>query len=315
MIKIKDVAWGRLTAPDLDAMEEFLVNFGMVRVERTKNRLYMRGTGPAHHLHITELADTPRFIGAAFYAKSEDDLKKIAKAAGASGIEHLDEPGGGQRVRLKEPNGYQIEIVHGIPDAKPIKVERQPINWRETLFERTGDLMRLKKEPAHVMRMGHVVLFSPKVVETTRWFRETLGLIQSDDVYAGTEQNIIGTFSRADNGEDFVDHHIFFCAHHPEKTGLHHLSFEVEDIDDVFVGHEFLKSIGKYKHHWGIGRHLLGSQVYDYWRDPWGRVHEHWTDSDRLNVHSGSHIHPVEKGLANQWGSPPPPDSRGHVTP
>ena len=35
---------------------------------------------------------------------------------------------------------------------------------------------------------------------------------------------------------------------------------------------------------WGIGRHLLGSQVYDYWADPWGRVHEHWADTDRLNV-------------------------------
>ena len=31
----------------------------------------------------------------------------------------------------------------------------------------------------------------------------------------------------------------------------------------------------------GRGRHLLGSQVYDYWSDPWGRVHERWADTDR----------------------------------
>ena len=41
---------------------------------------------------------------------------------------------------------------------------------------------------------------------------------------------------------------------------------------------------------WGLGRHVLGSQVYDYWSDPWGRVHEHWADSDRLNVANGSNL-------------------------
>jgi hypothetical protein len=25
--------------------------------------------------------------------------------------------------------------------------------------------------------------------------------------------------------------------------------------------------VDKYPHEWGIGRHLLGSQMYDYWRD------------------------------------------------
>ena len=73
----------------------------------------MRGTDPAHHLHVTEKGE-PKYVGFAYYAPSEDDLKRIAKAPGASGIEHLDEPGGGMRVRLTEPNGYQIEVVHGI---------------------------------------------------------------------------------------------------------------------------------------------------------------------------------------------------------
>ncbi|HEX9836799.1 MAG TPA: catechol 2,3-dioxygenase, partial [Alphaproteobacteria bacterium] len=103
IIKVRDIAFGRLQAPDLDAEEEFLVNFGMVRQERTKDALYMRGTGPFHHLHVTHLGPAPRLIGFAYYAGSEDDLKRIAKAPGASGIETLDEPGGGKRVRLTEP--------------------------------------------------------------------------------------------------------------------------------------------------------------------------------------------------------------------
>ena len=41
MIKVTDLAYGRLGAPDLDRMEEFLVDFGMVRADRTKKALYV----------------------------------------------------------------------------------------------------------------------------------------------------------------------------------------------------------------------------------------------------------------------------------
>src|SRR5262249_38779244 len=112
-IKITDIAYGRLRAPDLDVMEEFLTHFGLVNVERTNNALYMRGSDPAHHIHITEKGD-PKFVGMAFYARNVEDLKKVSRLPGASGIEAMDEPGEGKRVRLTEPNGFQIEVVHGI---------------------------------------------------------------------------------------------------------------------------------------------------------------------------------------------------------
>ena len=65
VIKVEDIAYGRLRAPDLDAMEEFLTTFGMVRSERTRDALYMRGTDPDHHIHVTEKGD-PAFVGLAF---------------------------------------------------------------------------------------------------------------------------------------------------------------------------------------------------------------------------------------------------------
>ena len=114
--KVTDIAYGRLRSPDLDVMEEFLTRFGMHRSERTANALYMRGTDPVHHIHVTEKGD-PKFVGIAYHAPSEDDLKTLAKAPGASGIENIDEPGGGKRVRLTEPNGYQIEVVCGMDEG------------------------------------------------------------------------------------------------------------------------------------------------------------------------------------------------------
>ena len=98
-IKAADFAFPRMEAPDLDAMEEFLTHFGMVRAERTPDALYMRGADSHHHLHAVHKGGT-KFIGFAYHAASEDDLKRLAKLPGASGIETLNEPGGGRRVRL-----------------------------------------------------------------------------------------------------------------------------------------------------------------------------------------------------------------------
>jgi len=314
MLKVRDLVYGRLRAPDLDAMEAFLDDFGMMKVARTRNALYYRGSEASHHIEIVEKGDGASLVGFAFAVGSEDDLQRAARLPGASGIETMDEPGGGRRVRLSEPNGYQIELVHGIEAVDRIPVRRQALNVRDERFARVGEPMRITPGPATVMRIGHVVLGTPKVRETVQWFRQTLGLIASDDVYAGSKDNLIGSFNRLDRGDEYVDHHVLFCITN-ERVGLNHLSFEVVDIDDVFMGHQHLKATGKYEHMWGIGRHLLGSQVYDYWSDPWRRVHEHWADTDRLNAKNGSNLISVEQGLTSQWGEPPPEKFIHHVSP
>ena len=216
-------------------------------------------------------------------------------------------------MRLTEPNGYQIEVVHGIAPVNPIATKRQKLNTGLEPLSRAGELMRLPKGPSHVKRIGHGVMMTPKFPETVAWFREMLGFICSDDVYAGDKNNLIGSFNRCDRGEHYVDHHVFFCLNH-EKTGLNHLSFEVMDIDDVCMGHDYLAQFGKYEHMWGIGRHVLGSQVYDYWADPWGHVHEHWADSDRLNLANGSNLVPADEALTSQWGEAPPEKFINHAS-
>ncbi len=312
-IKVTDIAYGRLATPDLDQAEEFLTAFGMVRAARTPKALYMRGTDPAHHIHVTELG-APRFVGLAFTAASEEDLEKLARIEGASKVEAIDAPGGGKRVRLKEPNGYQIEVVHGIATLERLPVRRNVLNWGAEKLRRRGELTRLPAGPSQVKRLGHAVMMTPKVDPSIKWFRDTLGLLPTDDVYTDAPGNILASFNRVDRGDQYVDHHVFLCIK-GAKTGLNHFAFEIQDIDDVMMGHEHLKSKGKYRHAWGIGRHVLGSQVFDYWYDPWGRAHEHWTDVDMLNASTPPNLVPAEVGLHSQWGDSAPQEFIEHASP
>jgi hypothetical protein len=136
---------------------------------------------------------------------NEDDLATISKLPATSDIETIDAPGGGKRVKLTEPNGYTIEIVHGIEAVQPIHVVRQSINSGGAApFDGAGEVIRFAAGPSSVKRIGHAVLGSPKNQETVRWFLDTLGLVCSDDVYAGDQDNIIGQFSWIDSGDDWL---------------------------------------------------------------------------------------------------------------
>ncbi len=220
----------------------------------------------------------------------------------------------GRRVRLKDPDGYQIEVVYGLEPVAKLPLTNNPLNLATDRARRAGDLNRLKRGPAQVMRMGHGVIMTRQFKKALEWYRGTLGFLRSDEVYSGDPDTIVGSFNRCDRGEDFVDHHTLFCIA-GERTGLNHFSYEVRDIDDVMMGHDHLRTKGKYKHMWGIGRHHLGSQVYDYWCDPWGRVHEHWTDSDRINIHHTPTLAKAGEGTRGPWGDPAPREFQEHATP
>src|SRR5258708_26611458 len=149
VVKVTDLAFGRLRSPSLDEAEEFLTHFGLVRTERTKDRLYMRGTDPTPHVHITQLGPS-KFLGLGFYVDSEDDLAKLAKAPGARGIENIDEPGGGKRVRIADPHGYDIDVIHAQRAPAALAVRKHVVNWGDAKLRRAGPLIRLNPPPSQV---------------------------------------------------------------------------------------------------------------------------------------------------------------------
>ena len=299
LIKVRDLAYARFRAPDLDLMETFLEHFGLTRSARTETALYMRATDNDHHVHVTELGE-PAFVGPAFYASSEADLGILSQSEGASSVEEIKEPGGGKRVRMKDPDGFEVEIVHGIKTLEKIPVKNSYKTNNGNDIRRKGELVRLESGPVQCKRVGHIVLNVTNFKASDSFYKSNFGFISSDECQNSDGETIFA-FNRLDKGKEYVDHHTLLTVPATEAS-LGHLAFEVEDINAVYLGHEHLKSKG-YQHSWGIGRHILGSQIFDYWFDPLGFRVEHWTDGDLLNNEIPMGNTPADTALDVQWGT------------
>ena len=79
MSKAIDLAYVIYQVTELDRMESFLTDFGLVPVGRVNGALYMRGTGPSPYIHVTLAGATNRFVGGALRMRSRDDLLALAK--------------------------------------------------------------------------------------------------------------------------------------------------------------------------------------------------------------------------------------------
>ncbi|MBP6012936.1 MAG: VOC family protein [Alphaproteobacteria bacterium] len=303
MIKVDDIAFVRFKAPDLDQMETFLTDFGLVRAHRDADTLYMTGSGPDPYLHVTHKGE-PGFAGVAFKARSLDDLNAFAKSQDAK-VEALDGPGGGKVVRLTDPNGHPVELVAGRSPVKETAL--RPLGTLNDAHKRPrrNELKRVGQGPSHVIRLGHCVLNVVDFRASEAWYKERFGFITSDEIKLSPEF-ALGAFMRCDRGEEPADHHTIFLVG-TGTPGFNHAAFEVADFDDLMSGHDVLKEKA-YTHQWGIGRHYLGSQIFDYWKDPWGHTLEHWTDGDLLTASWGSRDSSLPELAGVQWGMKMPPN-------
>lgn len=287
---ISGMAYVRLSSPDLGRMQAWLEDFGMVPVDRDAARLYMRGIGDAPFLHVTEVGPP----GAISFAYDVADLDRAAGLPGAGPVEPLDAPGGGRRVRLRGPGGIGIELVAGRERVAPLPP--RPL-------VRTPDGASRAAGPARVRRIAHTAYMTQDLPGTIDWYQRTLGVIPSDELIVG-EGNMLGQFDRVDLGDEPVDHHVIFLLRGP-KTGMHHVSFEVEGIDDIFFGYDHMLQ-GGHDHVRGIGRHALGSQIFNYWMSPDDQMHEHWISQERLNASSAFNRIKIGEGMSYDTGEAPP---------
>ena len=301
MTRAEDIAHVRFAAPDLGAMRAFLEDFGLFCFEEN-GRLYGRGADGAPFAHVTEAGDAG-FKGVAFRVASLADLQALATADGLA-VEPAGTPGGGHVVRLTDPDGHAVEAVTGQTWRDPAIPESEAPFNSAAARRRLRTPVRVAQSPSHVRRLGHLVLNVANFRRSEAWYKARFGFITSDEIEAAPGL-AIGAFMRCDRGDVPTDHHTLFLAQLPPGPGFNHAAFEVEGLDDLMAGHDHLKRAGRTAA-WGVGRHVLGSQIFDYWKDPWGHELEHWTDGDLFAAADGSRLSNMRELLDVQWGAPFP---------
>ncbi len=300
MTAIKDVLYVRFCVTDLQAQQKFLDDFGFqTRIDA--GLLMARGTDGSPYIYLAEEASEPAFVSVGFAAESEAALRDIAAIDGAS-IEPNPLSGGGLIARLTDPNGFSVEVVADIADSSSLTVAGRSGFNDGAEKQRLGERVAFAAPECLVKRLGHVVLMVKDFGETFAWYQRRLGLLISDEIVMdkdGQEQSL-GAFTRCNRGEEYVDHHTVFFIN-AGHADFNHAAFEVANWDVLMQSHYSMKKAG-HQHSFGVGKHILGSQTFDYWKDPNGFMLEHFTDGDLFNESFGSHKRSPADLMGTHWG-------------
>lgn len=196
--------------------------------------------------------------------ESAADLAAIrAKIAAAPGF--VDAP----LLGCTDPNGLAVRFR--VSEKRALALKGSPMNtWDAMVRVDTPGAIYERAQPIEV---GHVVFFTDKLAETTRFYVESLGFALSDS-YPGR-----GVFLRtAPRGGH---HDLFLLAPPNGKPGLNHVAFAVRDIHEVFGGGLAISRAG-WETQLGPGRHPISSAYFWYVKNPAGALAEYYADEDVL---------------------------------
>lgn len=310
VIKVRDLAWLEFEKPDLNRAEAFARAFGFTTALRTDDEVHLRGTDPGSPCVVIRRGGRSRFVGPAFTAQDVADVNRLAAATGVT-VGRLPDSIGGVVADLADPRGIPVRVVAGM-DELPELPGQQPhtFNFGHQVT-RTNATQRPPREPARVQRLGHVVLQSTTYLESLNWYLDHFGLIVSDFMYypGQRERGPAMSFIRCDRGSTPTDHHTLAMVLGPSDRYVHS-AYQVSDLDAIAAGGEHLRELG-YQRSWGIGRHIQGSQIFDYWRDPDGFLVEHFADGDLFDSTLEPGWAPLTASGLAQWGPPATKDFLG----
>src|SRR5208282_5495245 len=224
-------------------------DFGFTVADRTPETVLLRGRQAAAACLVVRRGPQARFVGPTFAAAARDDLDRLARGAGGTVAAHQ----GGHAVLLRDPSGFPVRVVHGVPDLAPLPGRAPlPMNFGSGPA-RANATQRPARRPAEIQRLGHVALGTTRFRAALEWYLDTLGLIVSDFLYLDGQRDRgpAMAFIRCDLGSVPADHHTLAMALQPD-TGYVHSAYEVTDLDEVAASGEYLREQG-YRHAWGLG--------------------------------------------------------------
>lgn len=265
-----------LEVPDLRRAEDFYTRVWRLGVAaRTQGGLYLRGSGPDHHLlSLHQGGAEARIRHVTLRSRSLAALDHVANAALAEGaalqtpLGRLDSPCGGTGLTLRDPEGRALQVVFG--------------------DERHAETPEQVDTP---VRLAHVVLNSPNVDRATAFFERAFGFRLSD-------RTRIMAFLNCN-----ADHHSIAFAD-ADNLALNHIAFAMRDLDAVMRGGGRLRDAG-HAIEWGPGRHGPGDNVFSYFLDPFQVVVEYTAEVAQIDDSyraGGPSEWQWPQGRIDQWG-------------
>ena len=300
-----ELAYLRWEKRDLAATERFWRDFGFHIVSATPQRLLARGSGSVPCIAVAEAGAADRFVGPAFIMSKDTELSRYVEELGGHWLSPQKLPGGGFGVEVRDPSGRNVWLLQQQRCVEPMPLRASTVAMTNTAdgTPRVNRTVRTPIEPARVTRLGHVVLQTIDFAAMADWYLRVLGLIPTDVQYLPDGSPNLA-FCRLDLGVRPADHHTLVIVGGIEEK-YEHSAYEVLDLDALGQGQQVLRAQG-HRHMWGIGRHLLGSQLFDYWRDPEGFEYEHYTDGDVFTADVEPCYSPLDFGGIWAWGADAP---------
>lgn len=287
-----------MTVPDLEVGRAFYDLFGL-ETRAVGNDLVFRCEGRAQDQ--LRLIEGPRKkLSYVSLGTNEQGMKALMDNLERAGVRTERSPFGGiDGVWFQDPHGdwVNVQVAEPAPSLAAPGIEVNTPGRYRRVGTRACDPSSLQKR-ARPRRLGHLIKFTPDVNRSVDFYCQVLGLKLSDR--AGD----ILAFLRGSAGGD---HHMLAFAK-SSHTGLHHLSFEVGDFDEIEIGAQNMVRAG-YKDAFGPGRHIGGSNYFHYIRDPWNSLAEYFWDIDVIPEDDSGWV-PLDatpEELTAVWASTPPP--------
>jgi catechol 2,3-dioxygenase-like lactoylglutathione lyase family enzyme len=271
-----------LGVPDVAAHARFYTEVWRLSVAAEHNgSVYLRGSGAYHHILALHPREQPGLLCINLAARSRAEVDRLHRRVRDAGAPRLAppaaiaEPGGGYGFAFADPEGRALRVIAG--DA------------------RHADATVAPDRP---VKITHIVLNTPRQEEAAAFWVKALGFEVSD--------RSLLTFLRCN-----ADHHSI--AFHPgESATLHHIAFEMADLDSVMRGAGRMRDAGR-QIEWGPGRHGPGNNVFAYFVGPDDFVIEYTAEVEKVG-----HKHRARQpgdwsyppGRSDLWGATPPPSER-----
>jgi len=299
------LAFLRWQKKSLPKTEQFWRDFGLTIVRSGSECIVARGTAGTPCVAVAQPGPANQFLGAAFQMSADTDLRLYEREFAGTWLRPDQLPVKARGIEILDPSGRPVWLLQSLPSVPPLP-NRAPVGAMTNSAvhaPRINATVRTPIEPARVVRLGHLVLQTVDFAGMAQWYMRVLGLIPSDVQYLADGSPALA-FMRLDLGSQPADHHTLVLVGAIEDR-YEHSAYEVIDLDALGQGQQVLRA-GGWRHLWGIGRHLLGSQLFDYWRDPDGFEYEHYTDSDLFTADSETCYSPLDFGGIWAWGPDAP---------